>query len=192
LQIVLSNVSQKENTVFGDLITRRELSVRFFSTLATLGLAEPGASAAAQASFSNSNGLSHSSESIHQEVLIKASRDRVYRALTDARQFREVTELSYQAVSTEISPEVGGAFSLFGGLIVGRHIEMLPNERLVQAWREKPWDPGFYSIVSFQLNETGSGTRVIFDHRGFPQGKGEHLAIGWKSHYWEPLQKYLA
>jgi len=172
-------------------VTRRELSVRLFSTLATLGLLGPDASAA-EVSQSNGNGLSHSSEAIHQEVLIKASRYRLYRALTDAKQFREVTELSYHAVSTVISPEVGGAFSLFGGLIGGRHIEMLPNERLVQAWREKTWEPGVYSIVSFQLNEDGSGTRVIFDHRGFPEGKGEHLATGWRSHYWEPLQKYLS
>lgn len=178
--------------MFTDSLTRRELSMRLFSTLATLGFMSPGATAAARGLESEGNGLSHSAEAIHQEVLIKASRGRIYRALTDAKQFGEVTELSYHAASTEISAEVGGAFSLFGGLITGRHIEMLPGERLVQAWREKPWEPGVYSIVTFQLKDAGSGTKVVFDHRGFPQGKGEHLATGWNSHYWEPLQKYLA
>jgi len=178
--------------MLSDLLTRRELSVRIFSALTTLGLFGKSTDLAAEASALDNNGLTHSSEAIHQEVLIKASRDRVYRALTDAKQFRELTELSYHGLSTEISPEVGGTFALFGGVIVGRHIEMSPNQRLIQAWRETSWEPGAYSIVSFQLNEADSGTKVIFDHRGFPQGKGEHLAIGWKSHYWEPLQKYLA
>ena len=178
--------------MFTALLTRRELSLGLFSSLATLGLLGPDAAAGAETSPSGGNGLSHNSEAIHQEVVIKASRDRVYRALTDAKQFREMTELSYHSVSTEISPEVGGAFSLFGGVIVGRHIEMAPNQRLVQAWRETSWKPGAYSIASFQLNEVGSSTKVEFDHRGFPQGAGEHLAIGWKSHYWEPLQKYLS
>jgi activator of HSP90 ATPase len=158
----------------------------------TFALIAEGQTTKSEASGSGSHGLSHDCECIHQEVRIQASRDRVYRALTDAKQFSKITELSDHAAATEISPEVGGTFSLFGGMIVGRHIEMLPGERLIQAWREKTWEPGAFSIVSFQLEETASGTKVIFDHRGFPQGKGEHLAIGWQSHYWQPLQKYLA
>lgn len=46
--------------------------------------------------------------------------------------------------------------------------------------------------MKFELNDDGSNTKLVFDHTGFPQGAAEHLAIGWKSHYWEPLQKYLA
>src|ERR1700731_4191023 len=94
--------------------------------------------------------------------------------------------------ATAISPEEGGGFSIFGGVISGRNIEMVPNERLVQAWREKNWDPGVFTIVKFQLNEEGSGTRVGFDETAIPQGHADHLAPGWKSHYWESLQKYLA
>jgi activator of HSP90 ATPase len=93
--------------------------------------------------------------------------------------------------STEISREVGGAFILFGGHIVGRHIEIVPNERIVQAWRVVDWDPGVYSIVKFELMEQGSGTKLVFDHTGFPEGKGQHLADGWKANYWQPLEKYL-
>jgi activator of HSP90 ATPase len=87
---------------------------------------------------------------------------------------------------------VGGTFSIFGGHIVGRHLELLPDERLVQAWRVPDWKPGIFSIARFQLNKQGSGTRLVFDHTGFPQGLGQHLADGWKANYWEPLQKYLA
>ena len=136
-------------------------------------------------------GISRTSEAIHQEVVFKATRKRVYEALTDEKQFKQVTDFIIKGASTQISREVGGTFSTFGGVILGRHIELVPDERLVQAWREKDWDPGVYSIVRFQLNEQGSDTKLIFDHTGFPQGAAVHLAPGWWSHYWEPLQKYL-
>ncbi|MDQ1410841.1 MAG: hypothetical protein QOJ41_2576 [Acidobacteriaceae bacterium] len=34
---------------------------------------------------------------------------------------------------TKISRKVGGTFTLFGGRIVGRHLELVRNERIVQA-----------------------------------------------------------
>ena len=44
----------------------------------------------------------------------------------------------------------------------------------------------------FELLDPGPGTRIVFDHSGFPAGKAEHLAAGWHAHYWEPLEKILA
>ena len=93
---------------------------------------------------------------------------------------------------TEISREAGSAFALFGGYITGRQIELVPNARIVQAWRVGNWDPGAYSIAKFELADQGSGTKIVFDHTGFPKGAAEHLAAGWKSNYWEPLGKFLA
>jgi len=143
--------------------------------------------------------ISHTAESIHQEAPIKASRKRIYEALTDAKQFDKVIQLSGVMQSmhlgdkpAEISREVGGAFTLFGGYITGRHVELVPNERIVQAWRTGGWAPGVYSIAKFELVEQGSGTKIVFDHTGFPKGEAEVLASGWKAHYWEPLEKLLA
>ncbi len=144
--------------------------------------------------------ISRTAESIHQEPIINASRKRVYAALTDAKQFNEVTKIvaakepaiSVEKSPTVISPDVGGAFSLFGGIILGRHVELVPDTRIVQAWRVAYWAPGIYSIVRFELVEQGAGTKIVFDHTGFPKGDAETLASGWKAHYWEPLAKFLA
>jgi activator of HSP90 ATPase len=175
-----------------DAPTRRQLIV---------GAAVAGALATSpnRAWAGSDDGVSHTAESIHQEPVFKASRKRVYEALTEVKEFRKVVQLSAAMLSmslgnkpTEISRQVGGAFTLFGGHIVGRHIELIPNERIVQAWRVVDWSPGFYSIVKFELTEQGSFTKIVFDHKGFPEGKGEHLAAGWTASYWEPLRKYLA
>ena len=143
--------------------------------------------------------ISHAEEAIHQVAVFKASRKRVYEALTDAKQFDKVIQLSAAMKTmslgskpTEISREAGGAFALFGGYVTGRHIELLPDQRIVQAWRAGSWEPGIYSIAEFGLTEQGSGTKIIFNHRGFPKGLGEHLAEGWRINYWEPLEKFLA
>ena len=148
---------------------------------------------------SDEEGISHTAESIHQEPAFRANRKRVYEALTETKQFAKFTQLSAAMQSgmslgnkpTEISRQEGGTFTLFGGHIVGRHIELVPNERIVQAWRVVDWNPGVYSIVKFELREQGSGSKIVFDHTGFPPGKGAHLATGWKANYWEPLEKYL-
>jgi uncharacterized protein YndB with AHSA1/START domain len=176
--------------------TRRRLMIGGAATLGGIAMKSGFAWAAG-----SDEEISHTSEAIHQEPVFKANRQRVYEALTDAKRFDKVVQLGAAMKAGEIpasnptliSREVGGPFSLFGGLIVGRHIDLVPNQRVVQAWRAAAeWKPGVYSIAKFELVEEGTGTRIVFDHRGFPDGDWEHLAAGWKGNYWEPLAKYLA
>jgi activator of HSP90 ATPase len=172
--------------------TRRQAIVGFALALGGLTLGSTKAWAQIEEE------ISRTGESIHQQVAFKASRRRVFEALTNAKQFNQVTALSAAmrsgmapAAVPTIGQEAGGAFSLFGGYIVGRQIELVPDERIVQAWRVARWDPGVYSIARFELTEQGPGTKLVFDHTGFPKGEAEHLAAGWKGNYWEPLEKFL-
>jgi len=176
-------------TVLSKISNRRQFSLRMASVGSLVGLS--GLISPVSASAAQSDEISSNQEAIHQETLFKAAASRVYKALTEAKEFAQITELSMPGGAADISGEVGGAFSLFGGHITGRHIELVPNERIVQAWRDGGWAPGVYSIARFELHPSGSETRLIFDHTGFPRGSAAHLAEGWKSHYWEPLAKYL-
>jgi activator of HSP90 ATPase len=81
---------------------------------------------------------------------------------------------------------------MFGGMIVGRNIELVPGQRIVQAWRPTHWPSGIYSIVRFELKAQGSHTTLILDHTGFPEGEFASLKYGWNLKYWNPLQKFLA
>jgi activator of HSP90 ATPase len=142
-----------------------------------------------------------SEEAIHQERVFKAGRQRVYEALTVEGQFDKIVQLSGVMKSdamakmqkpTKLSPQAGGDFSLFGGYIVGRQIELVPNELVVQAWRASSWARGIYSIARFDLTDQGGSTKLVFDHTGFPKGQAEHLVSGWQEHYWDPLTRLLA
>ncbi len=125
--------------------------------------------------------------SLHQEIDYKETPQRIYEVLLDAKQFA-----AFSGMPAEIDSKAGGTFSLFGGLVVGRNVELIPYQRIVQAWRPTHWDAGVYSIVKFELKTQPSGAVVVLDHTGFPQGEFDSLDQGWHSHYWDPLKKYLA
>jgi activator of HSP90 ATPase len=124
---------------------------------------------------------------IHQEVVLNAGTQKIYEALIDSKLFSEITG----GAPTEINPEAGGSFSCFGGMIFGRNIELVPNQRIVQAWRVANWPEGIYSIAKFELKAQDSKTLLIFDHIGFPESEAGHLEAGWSQNYWNPLEKYL-
>ena len=124
--------------------------------------------------------------SIHQEVTLRAAPARVYQALVDSKEFAEVTGAPATGDGAE-----GAAFSGFGGHITGRHIELVPGKRVVQAWRAKNWPEGLYSIARFELHADGNGTKLVFDHEGFPEDAKEHLSQGWHAMYWEKIAKHV-
>jgi len=166
-------------------LTRRQFSLTLTTALPGLSLSASGALASRIASRDDE--VSKTEEAIHQEVVVKASRKRVYDALIEADQFRKVTG----GAAAEISRAVGGAFSLFDGHIVGRHVELVPSARIVQAWRSSGWENGKYSIARFELKDEGVGARIVFDHTGFPNGEAAHLVTGWKENYWNALVRYF-
>jgi activator of HSP90 ATPase len=173
-----------------DAPTRRQMIVGGALALATLASGSAGAQESKpQQKMPEvpSTGADGARTSLHQEIDFKATPQRIYEALLDSVQFAAFT-----GMAATISREAGGAFTTFGGLIEGRSIELVANQRIVQAWRPKHWDAGVYSIVKFELTKKDSQTTVLLDHTGFPEGNFGHLDSGWHERYWEPLRKYLA
>lgn len=124
---------------------------------------------------------------IQQEIRIHSSAIAVYEALTNAKQFTELTGAPAEIVAKE-----GGKFTCFGGMITGQTIELEPSKLLVQAWRPGNWGKGVYSIVRFEFEGVEkTKTKIIFEHSGFPPAHKAHLEIGWYDNYWKPLKKYL-
>lgn len=177
-----------------EIHTRREMMLALAAgTLATSGALGSRAVLAADIDL----GIDRAAEAIRQTVRFNASKQRIYAALTDSAQFHKLTLLSLATMTgdsrpTAINAKPGGEFTLFAGHITGRQIELVQDQRIVQAWRTADWAPGWYSIANFELSDDGNATRLDFDHTGFPKGQAEHLAEGWQSHYWQPLAKFLA
>ena len=189
------------------LITRRKaltagalVSGTLLSGTLTLPAARAGAAeATAAAPDADASGISHTASAIHQEPEFAASAARVYATLLDPHQFDRVVEFSgvmqamqLQSAASRIEAHPGGAFALFGGFITGRQLELVRNQRIVQAWRAADWAAGVYSVARFELQAHGAGCRIVFEHTGFPEDDAKSLAEGWQSNYWEPMRKVLA
>ena len=169
------------------LFTRRQMIAG--GAMGFCGLALAGVKAGAQGTASDHQASQTilMAKAIHHEVDFTAARHRIYEALLDAKQFSVLSGFP----GAEIHREVGGTFSLFGGHVIGRNLELVPDRLIVQAWRAADWSDGVYSIARFELVPQGPGTRIKFDHTGFPMERAEHLEDGWREHYWTTLQKYL-
>jgi activator of HSP90 ATPase len=124
---------------------------------------------------------------IHQEITFDFAPPRVYRALLDAGEFAAFT-----GAPAEIGSREGDAFLYFGDLVMGRIVQLVPDRRIVLAWRVFNWPEGAYSIARFELKPVGSGTLLVFDQDGVPDGDVKHVDQGWGHKYWEPLRKHLA
>ena len=75
---------------------------RWITGATVASAASPSARATSWAA--TSNGLSHNAEAIHQETVFKASPQRIYDALLDARQFQKVELLSGAMKGTDLKP----------------------------------------------------------------------------------------
>ncbi len=125
--------------------------------------------------------------SLNEQQSYSVSASRVYDALLDSKKFAEFTH-----APAEIDPTAGGAFSLFGGAIVGLYIELVHYVRIVQAWRsDKAWQPGVFSIVRFDIVSQGDHTSLSITQTGFPEGTYDHLYAGWQAHYLQRLTRYF-
>ncbi len=130
--------------------------------------------------------------SIHQETLVAAPPQQVFELLTSGSLFGAAT-----CQPAEITDREGDSFALFGGRVEGRQIELVPGQRVVQAWRfgaahPSPWEPGVYSTVRFALEPAGDGTRLVIDHAGIPAEWIEHISLGYPAFYRDPIVNFFA
>ena len=134
--------------------------------------------------------------SIHQLATIPASPAQVYAVLADPGALSALSGMSGEAGRSE-----GEEFSAFDGNVTGRQIDLVPDQRVVQAWRFPSWEPGRYSIVRFTLATVDGGTRLVIDQNGEPDEPDaggchrtwhDHLDANWPTFYLTPLTRHFA
>jgi len=105
-------------------------------------------------------------KTIEQSVTFNASPHDVYEALMDSEKHSR-----FSGAKADISREVGGAFTAYGGALSGTILELMPDEKIVQTWRgsDDGWAPGHYSTATFSLEAIDGGTRLTFVQTGVPE-----------------------
>jgi activator of HSP90 ATPase len=126
------------------------------------------------------------SKAIKQTATFKAAPHAIYEALMDERK-----HAAFTGGDAKISRKVGGKFTIYGGDIEGKNLELVPDQKIVQTWRYSDWPEGHYSIATFALEPTEKGTRLIFTQTDVPDEKYEDIKQGWKDYYWAPMKVML-
>jgi uncharacterized protein YndB with AHSA1/START domain len=123
---------------------------------------------------------------IHLETTIPAAPEQVYELLTDGDGFGKATGMPGYGGTSE-----GEFFSVHGGNTLGRQIELVPGERVVQAVRLKAWEPGVWSLLTFTLAPAPEGTLLTLDQVGYPPSLHDHLVAGYPMFYFTPMAEYF-
>lgn len=124
---------------------------------------------------------------LNHEITLPGPPDAVYSALMSSKR-----HAAFTGAPAQIGEAVGAPFSAYGGKVEGVNIELVPGQRIVQAWRSADWPAGVFSLIRFDLEADGGGTRLRFEHDAMPEGAAAHLDGGWKNMYWSKLESYLS
>ena len=127
-------------------------------------------------------------KTIKQSVTFNASAEDVYEALLDDKK-----HAAFTGSAAFIDQGINGKFNVYDGYCHGYNIELVENEKIVQAWHfaEDGWPEDHFSICTFLLEQDGNKTKLIFTQTDVPEHKAEALTNGWKEYYWEPMQEYF-
>jgi activator of HSP90 ATPase len=126
---------------------------------------------------------------IEQTVAFNATPAKLYELFMNSARHTAPT-----GMPAKISRKVGGKWSAFSGMILGKNLSLTPNRMIVQSWRSAEWkkaDPDSILIVSFEKTVNG-GAQVHLVHVGVPEYDHQGVTQGWVKFYWEPWKAYLA
>jgi uncharacterized protein YndB with AHSA1/START domain len=123
---------------------------------------------------------------IQHTVTFDAAPSQVFEALMDSKK-----HAAFTGEPATVDRNVGGASSAYGGKVTAINLDIVPGERIVQAWRPANFPPGVFTIISYALAPEGKGTKLTFTQSSIPDDAAPHLDKGWHERYWNPLRAYL-
>lgn len=92
-----------------------------------------------------------------------------------------------------ISARPGSKFSVHGGYISGKNLQLVKDKVIVQTWRAMGWDKeDADSIFIIHLEPKGKDVVLLATHANVPDKHVESISKGWHSHYWNTWKQYIA
>lgn len=116
---------------------------------------------------------------------IKAPINKVWQTLVDPKEIA-----GWGAGPAKMSAKPGSKFSIWGGDIFGKNIEVKAPIKLVQEWYgSKDWQKP--SIAFFKLASKGDKTELRLEHSEVPSGEVQDFDAGWDNYYFGAIKEYL-
>jgi uncharacterized protein YndB with AHSA1/START domain len=163
--------------------------------------------------MSSERSVGATTDRIEKKVVLRAPLPRVWRAISDAKEFGSWFGVSFDGafepgahlqgriVPTQVDPEVARMQEPYRGLTFDIVVEAVePMRRLSYRWHPSPIEPGAdYSkepmtLVSFDLREVPGGTELTVTESGFDRIPLERRATAFHGNDegWEKQTKLIA
>lgn len=124
-------------------------------------------------------------EEISKTYHIESSIDKVWQALVNPIEIAK-----WGADPAEMSSDEGFEFSLWGGDVYGKNIEIEPKEKLVQEWFSGDMETP--TMVTIELSEDDDGfVEVNLLHEGVSDEFRSEIEESWDKYYFGAIKEYL-
>lgn len=120
--------------------------------------------------------------------ILPAKASKIYKAWMNSKGHTAMT-----GSPATVDGNVGGEFSAWDGYIFGSTLDLVPNQKIVQAWRTSEFpDEAPDSHVEIVLEEVDGGTKVTLTHSDMPADQVDSYRHGWEDFYFRPMRAYFA
>jgi activator of HSP90 ATPase len=124
---------------------------------------------------------------ICKTVVLPAPAAELYSMYMSSEAHSEIT-----GAPAKISEESDSPFEAFGGLLVGKTLQVVKHRLIVQSWRSvnfRKSDPDSTLIISFTPEDDDG--RIDLVHLHVPDSDFQGISGGWDSRYFAPWLTYL-
>jgi uncharacterized protein YndB with AHSA1/START domain len=131
------------------------------------------------------------------ERIINAPRQKVWKAITDNSEMKQ-----WYFPLDEFKPEVGFRFQFSGGTETQQYLhlcevkEVIPQSKLSYSWKYGGYEGD--SLVTFELSDEGSATKVVLTHVGVetfktndPNFGRDSFVAGWTDIIGKQLKNHV-
>ena len=126
-------------------------------------------------------------ESLKFSVQLPVYPERVYRAWLDGGEQRKIT-----GKAARVAGQEGSDFSLLDNGVEGKILSLTPHDKVVQSWRTPNFPAGSpASQVELRFEPTCTGTELVLEHTGIPDGQSQQMLKLWENELFRPLQRYF-
>jgi len=125
---------------------------------------------------------------IVQKVVFKnATPKEIYDIYMNPKKHAEIT-----GGTATIEAKANGKFSVYGGGLTGKILQLEKDKMIVQSWRSDAFKKtDLDSTLILQLEAKGKDTLLHMVHANVPEQDHKGVTDGWASYYWEPIKEYL-
>ncbi len=148
----------------------------------------PQTTSSPQSTNASQTAASSQAAALNDSISFNCPSTELYRFLTETPRIIAWSRSPPSGLPQLILP--GASFSLFGGNIVGKFVELKAPSALLLEWKLKDWTaPSKVNLSIFP--ETEGSCRLELQQEGVPAGEVERIKDNWHAYYWTPIKRLI-